>query len=294
MFYNKEIFADLSLEVPTDWAAFEAVVEALKEAGFDTPIGLGGADKWPISHWQSMLFGRFAGPDGIDNVMFADGKWDEAPFVAAMQRLQDMANAGCFGPTPIARGYPEVMDAFWRGAIPMTFTGPWVIEDAIANLGDGIATFSVFQMPPFEADQAIHPTKDIGSGWYINASSEHAEIAADILDFYFFRPESRIMLLESASNVPVGPVDGLLEQADIPELAAELRVLSDRDRANGTIHAFLDTVQPANLTNITYDGLQALLIGQMSPEEFTAGLQEAWAKAKADELILKPGGVVKP
>lgn len=170
----------------------------------------------------------------------------------------------------------------------------WVIEDAIANLGDGIATFSVFQMPPFEADQAIHPTEDIGSGWYINASSEHAEIAADILDFYFFRPESRIMLLESASNVPVGPVDGLLEQADIPELAAELRALSDRDRANGTIHAFLDTVQPANLTNVTYDGLQALLIGQMSPDEFTAGLQEAWAKAKADELILKPGGVVKP
>ncbi|MGI9504755.1 MAG: hypothetical protein ACR2RE_17060, partial [Geminicoccaceae bacterium] len=102
---------------------------------------------------------------------------------------------------------------------------------------------------------------------------EHAEIAADMLDFYFFRSETRIMLLESSSNVPVGPVDDLLKQADIPELATELRALSDRDRANGTIHAFLDTVQPANLTNVAYDGLQAVLIGQMSPEEFTAGLQ---------------------
>ena len=76
MFYNKDIFAELGLEIPTDWAAFEAVVAALKEAGFDTPIGLGGADKWPISHWQSMLFGRFA-------VSLQDGRlqataWGEA------------------------------------------------------------------------------------------------------------------------------------------------------------------------------------------------------------------------
>jgi raffinose/stachyose/melibiose transport system substrate-binding protein len=294
MFYNKDIFAELGLEVPADWAAFEAVVAALKEAGFDTPIGLGGADKWPISHWQSMLFGRFASPAGVDNVMFGDGQWDEAPFVASMRRLQDMANDGYFGPNPIARGYPEVMDAFWRGDIPMTFTGPWVIDDAISNLGDGIAKFSVFQMPPFEVDQEIYPTEDIGSGWYIGASTEHADVAADIIDFYFFRPESRIMLLESAGNVPVGPVDELLEQAEIPTLAAEIRALSDRDRENGTVHAFLDTVQPANLTNVTYDGLQALLIGQMSPEDFTASLQEAWAKAKAEDLILKPGGVVQP
>ena len=294
MFYNKDIFAEHGLEVPTDWEGFVATVNAPKESGYGTPIGLGGADKWPISHWQSMLFGRFAGPEGIDNVMFGDGQWDAEPFVASMQLLRDMAQDGYFGPTPIASGYPEVMDAFWRGDIPMTFAGPRVIDGAIDTLGEGIASFGVFQVPAMTSDQQIYPTEDIGSGWYIGANTEHADIAADIIDFYFFRPESRVMLLESASNVPVGPVDDLLAQADIPPLAAELRALADRDRGNGTIHAFLDTVQPANLTNVTYDGLQAILIGQMSPEDFTAEIQSAWAKAKADDLILKPGGVDKP
>ena len=294
MFYNKQIFADLGLEVPSDWAGLVATVDALKEAGFDTPIGLGGADKWPISHWQSMLFGRYASPAGIDEVMFGDGQWDAAPFVAAMQTLQDMAENGYFGPSPIASGYPEVMDAFWRGDIPMTFTGPWVIDGAIESLGDGIADFGVFQVPAFTADQTIYPTEDIGSGWYISANTENPDVAADVLDFYFFRPESRIMLLESGGNVPVGPVDDLLDRANIPPLAAEMRALSDRDRGNGTIHAFLDTVQPGNLTNVTYDGLQAILVGRMSPEEFVASVQDAWAKAKADDLILKPGGVAQP
>ena len=86
MFYNKETFADLDLEVPADRAAFEAVIVALREVGFDMPIGLGGADKWPISHWQSMLFCRFASPDGIENVMFAAGKWDEAPSLPPCRR----------------------------------------------------------------------------------------------------------------------------------------------------------------------------------------------------------------
>ncbi|MEO1248907.1 MAG: extracellular solute-binding protein [Pseudomonadota bacterium] len=294
MLYNKDIFAEQGLEVPTDWASMVAAVETLKEAGFDTPIGLGGADKWPISHWQSMLFGRFAGPEGVEEVMFGDGAWTDEPFVASMQALQDMAKDGYFGPNPIATGYPEVMDAFWRGEIPMTFTGPWVIDGAIENLGDEISKFSVFQVPPLADGQSIYPTEDIGSGWYVSASTENADVAADVLNFYFFRPESRIMLLESAGNVPVGPVDDLLDQADIPPLAAEMRALADRDRANGTIHAFLDTVTPGNLTNVAYDGLQAILVDRMSPEEFTAALQDAWEQAKAEDAILKPGGVAKP
>ncbi len=294
MLYNKAIFAELGLEIPNNWPEFVAVVEKLSEAGYDTPIGLGGADKWPISHWQSMLFGRFATPAGIDNVMFGDGQWDEAPFVAAAKALQDMADQGYFGPNPIASGYPEVMDSFWRGDIPMTFTGPWVIDGAIDALGEDIAKFSVFQVPPLEEGQTIYPTEDIGSGWYISATTEHPDVAADVLNFYFFRPESRIMLLESGGNVPVGPVNELLDRADIPQLSAEMRALVDRDRGNGTIHAFLDTVQPGALTNVTYDGLQAILVNRMSPEDFVGSVQDAWAKAKAEDLILKPGGVVKP
>ena len=100
MFYNKAIFDKHGISVPETWADLEAAVEKLKAAGYDTPIGLGAADKWPTSHWQSMLFGRYAGPEGIEKVMFGDGKWSDEPFVKASARLQEMGQKGWFGPNP--------------------------------------------------------------------------------------------------------------------------------------------------------------------------------------------------
>ena len=288
-FYNKDIFAKNNLEVPTTWDDLMAACDSLKAAGYAMPIGLGGADKWPISHWQSMLWGRYAGPEGVDKVMFGDGRWDEEPFVQATAKLKDVNDRGCFGPNPIAEVYDDIIARFWRGEIPMTYTGPWIIGPAVVDLGDDIAKFSVFEAPPPVEGTPIYPTEDIGTGWYINAASKSPDVAADVLDYLLFNGESRKTLLESGDDVPVGALE--LEGLKLPELTQELFALTNEYRDNGTIHAFLDTVTPAGMTDVSYDGLQALLAGQMSPEEFNASVEQAWEAAKANNEQLLPGGV---
>ena len=290
MFYNKAIFAENGIEVPRTWADMEAAVAALQDAGFDTPIGLGAADKWPISHWQSMMFGRYAGPDGIENVLFGDGAWTDEAFVKASARLQDMGEAGWFGPTPVAIGYGELMDRFWAGEVPMTFTGPWVIGGGIDAAGDRIGDYGVFAVPPFEEGQEIHPTNSIGSGWYIRANSEHRDIAVDFLNRMFLTQQGRVALL-NAGTIPVGPLDDALAEANMSQLAIDIWQASDDHAANGSVPAFLDTITPGSLTTVSYDGLQALLLDVMTPEDFTAAMQEAWAAAKQAGEIMLPGGI---
>jgi raffinose/stachyose/melibiose transport system substrate-binding protein len=293
MMYNKEIFAKLGLKIPNSYDEFIKVVDKVKTAGYKIPIGLGGMDKWPISHWQSMLFGYFAGPKGIDNVMFGEGRWDQPEFIEASRLFQKMANEGYFGPNPLSVGYTEVMDDFWAGKIPMTFTGTFVINDAFTKLGDeGLRKFGVFLFPPLKG-QKIYPTEDIGAGWYISKSCKNPEVAADVINFFLFRHESRKQLLNSGL-VPVGPIRDLLKEVKIPSLLAEFFEVVDRYRHNGTIHAYLDTVEPDNVTQVTYDGLQALIAGKMTPEQFVGEIQKEWEKAKAEGKILKPGGVIKP
>lgn len=289
MFYNKDIFAENSIDVPATWEDLMAACDTLSQAGYAIPIGLGGADKYPISWWQSMLWGRYAGPEVIDNVMFGEGRWDEEPFVQATAKLKELSDSGCFGPNPLAEIQDDVEARFWRGEIPMVYTGPWIIEPGIQALGEDIAKFSAFQVPPPVEGTPLYPTEDIGTGWYVNAKSEHPAAAADLLNFLLFRPESRKKLLESGSSVPVGELD--LEGVELPALVQEIFALSNEYRENGTIHAFLDTVTPASMTDVTYDGLQALLAGQMSPEDFTAQVQTAWESAKANNEHLLPGGV---
>ncbi|WFE91218.1 extracellular solute-binding protein [Roseibium porphyridii] len=292
MFYNKAIFAENGIEVPTTWAEMEAAVAKLQEAGFDTPIGLGAADKWPISHWQSMMFGRYAGPEGIEDVLFGDGEWTDAHFVAASAKLQEMGKAGWFGSTPVAIGYGELMDRFWAGEIPMTFTGPWVIGGGIEAAGDRIGDYSVFAVPPFEDGQKIHPTNSIGSGWYIRQGSEGADIAVQFLNSMFLETDGRVALL-NAGTIPVGALDDALAEAEMSPLAVDIWKTSDDHAANGTVPAFLDTITPGSLTTVSYDGLQALLLDVMTPEEFTSEMQSAWSSAKEAGEIMLPGGIAE-
>ncbi|MDJ1016040.1 MAG: extracellular solute-binding protein [Paracoccaceae bacterium] len=292
MFYNKAIFAENGIEVPTTWAEMEAAVAVLQAAGYDTPIGLGAADKWPVSHWQSMMFGRYAGPDGIEEVLFGDGAWTDDAFVAASAKLQEMGQAGWFGATPVAIGYGELMDRFWAGEVPMTFTGPWVIGGGIEAAGDRISDYSVFAVPPFEDGQSIHPTNSIGSGWYIREGSEAADVAIRFLNSMFLETEGRVALL-NAGTIPVGPLDAALADANMSQLAVDIWKTSDDHAANGTVPAFLDTITPGSLTTVSYDGLQALLLDVMTPEEFTAEMQSAWSAAKAAGEIMLPGGLAE-
>ncbi len=292
MFYNTAIFAEVGIEVPTTWPEMEAAVAALQAAGYDTPIGLGAADKWPISHWQSMMFGRYAGPEGIEEVLFGHGEWTDPAFVAASAKLQEMGKAGWFGPTPVAIGYGELMDRFWAGEVPMTFTGPWVVGGGIEAAGDRIGDFSVFAVPPFEDGQKIHPTNSIGSGWYIRESSEQKAEAIDFMTYMFQSTEGRVTLL-NAGTIPVGPLDEALGQAELPALAVDIWKTSDDHAANGSVPAFLDTITPGSLTTVSYDGLQGLLLDVMTPEEFTAEMQSAWSAAKAAGEIMLPGGIAE-
>lgn len=292
MFYNKAIFAENGIDVPTTWAEMEAAVATLQGAGFDTPIGLGAADKWPVSHWQSMMFGRYAGPVGVENVLFGDGAWTDAPFVAAAAKIQEMGQAGWFGPTPVAIGYGELMDRFWAGEVPMTFTGPWVIGGGTEAAGDRIGDYGVFAVPPFEDGQQIHPTNSIGSGWYIRESSENKAAAVEFLNYMFASTEGRVALL-NAGTVPVGPLDAALAEAQMPDLAVAIWQASDDHAANGSVPAFLDTITPGSLTTVSYDGLQGLLLNVMTPEEFTSEMQSAWAAAKEAGEIMLPGGIAE-
>lgn len=290
MFYNKAIFDKLGLKAPSTRTDFDALIKALKLAGYDTPIGLGGADKWPISHWQSMMYGRYASPAGLQKVMFGGGAWNSEEFLAAATRLQAMAAAGDFGPNPVADGYAEIMEKFWAGKIPMTFTGSFAISTGIAAAGDRIGEFDVFQLPPFETAQQINPTEGIGSAWYISAASTHKDEIAAFLNYLLFTPDSRVTLL-NAGTTPVGPLSNELPKAKLPHLSQALAALNDRDRGNGTIYAYLDTFTPSDLTTLTYDGLQALMLGQTTPKQFVDELETAWQSDKAEGKILKPGGL---
>ena len=137
----------------------------------------------------------------------------------------------------------------------------------IEALGEDISNFSVFQAPP--PKEALYPTEDIGTGWYVNAH-EHPDVAADLLNFCSSARRAAKRCWRAATTC---------RWASSTWKVWSCRCSSRRSPSptstatTAPIHAFLDTVTPASMTDVTYDGLQALLAGQMSPEDFTAAVE---------------------
>lgn len=290
MFYNKKIFADRNLSVPTTWDELMAIDATLKK-DFKTVEGLPAGDGWPISHNQTAFWGECAGPDKINDILFGNGRWDDPVIIEATKKLVAENKAGLFGPNSLAIGYRDNLGSFFRGEIPMTFTGTFFFPDWLKDVGDKINDFGAFALPN-PCGGKIYPTESIAGGWYVNAKTQHPDEAVKFLDFLNFSDAGRAKLLASGV-IPVGDVggDGL---AKLPQIHQDILKLNDANRANGSVEAFFDTVMPANVSDVTYAGLQGLLSGKTSPEDFVASIQKAWEEAKAKGDIMLPGGLAKP
>ena len=54
-YYNKKIFNEHNIEIPTTWSEFIAVLDKLQSVGYDTPIIEGLTDNWAILHYLGTM-----------------------------------------------------------------------------------------------------------------------------------------------------------------------------------------------------------------------------------------------
>ena len=108
--YNKDIFAELGLEVPTTEAEFFAVLDKIKEEGSYTPLAMGTVDQWEAAtmgytnigpaYWKGEE-GRKALLDG--RAKLTDAAYRRADPGASPAGRPTSATASRPRPTPTAR-----------------------------------------------------------------------------------------------------------------------------------------------------------------------------------------------
>lgn len=132
MYYNKAIFAELGLEVPTTWAELEAVCDKLLEAGI-IPIASNGADGWGITRWIMMYANRLAGNDvHLKAAMNVDGhSFRDEVFLEAAAKCQEMYQKGYMGEAYNSQTTTEQYALFCSGEAAMIYTGGWFASTLI-------------------------------------------------------------------------------------------------------------------------------------------------------------------
>lgn len=186
IFYNKDKFKELGLEVPTTLAELEAVIKVAKEKDI-APFALSLADAWSLNGYGQLAFATTAG--GFDatqdllrrspkGAIAADATTEQV--IKVLGLLTDNGQKGFAGAK-----YADTVAAFAAGDALMLPQGIW----ALPVIREQKPDFEVgsFALPGKEADQAL----TIGAAdlaLSISADSKHPEESKKFLA-YLSSPE---------------------------------------------------------------------------------------------------------
>lgn len=186
VYYNKKIFADHGIEVPTTWADMEKAIATL-QGNSVTPFGIGGKDIWPAGLVMlGMVSGLYPSADAQQQLM--DGLWNnsikltEGPQLAVLERTQAVfdATARNFA----GSGYDDQPAGFAKGDFAMLPDGTWN-HTTILGAVDGAFEVGFFPMPGGDsaADNAyLNGKVELMLG--VSATSKNREAALAWLDFF--------------------------------------------------------------------------------------------------------------
>jgi raffinose/stachyose/melibiose transport system substrate-binding protein len=269
VYYRKDIFDELGLEIPATFGEFEASLETIKQAGY-VPISFGNLDGWPAFHIHSEIQNALI-PDRsyVDNIMFAwePTTWDTPENVEAAAKVQEWVDAGYFTPGFEGIGYDDSTALFDGGEGAMMLTGSWM--SSTFEEGPNADNIGFFLVPPVEDYGYKMSVGGTGMAYAIRADSPKADLAAEYINMVMSKKMAG--LLVDSGTVPVAPVDpSVLEEGTL--FADLIMAWNHMNEIDGVGH-YTDWATPTFFDTYSAAG-QELMGKQITPEEFVQKLDE--------------------
>ena len=271
VYYNR----DLVTEVPETVDELRQIADELRGRGI-VPFAFGDQEQWPAGHMFSIGVSNVLGREGLDNILYADGRWDTQEVVTAIDLLfSDFVQSGYYPEGLNALSYDEANALFYSGEAAMNPTGTWLVSEIVQTAQDFEVGF--FPFPSIQGS-GISPPAGVGSGLFVAKEASNPKGAIEFIDYLLEESTARL-IIEKLNVIPARPVNP--KGLDVPELFKEvLEDFSESPQAKSFGYN-IDVLAPQNFNEVMYDGFQEVLSGVRSPEEQAEALQRAWAEAKS-------------
>jgi raffinose/stachyose/melibiose transport system substrate-binding protein len=202
VFYNRDEFTRLGLEVPATWSDFVAVAEAIKADG-QTPIVFGGKDQWPVN---MLLLGlepgvvRAARPTFWDDLATGGSRLDDPAWVEVFSKLRTIGSF--LEPNFAGVAYSQAPGLFAVGSAVMMIDGAWSASE-ITNAEPDFDV-GVFVLPGSDDPSANPAPTKIGGGWGVVESSAQRDAAMAYVAF-LAEPSNYARYIETSKLLPAQP-----------------------------------------------------------------------------------------
>lgn len=204
--YNKAVFAENNLEVPTNIDEFMNVMDTLKANGV-APLAGSFSDTWSTQVLPFIAVDNYVADkdimkkfyNAVDNTSTA--KWAETEGAAeAIELGKKWIDAGYFTEEPIATDATTAAQMIATGDAAMFITGSW--QAAVAKAAtDTPEDIGFFALPLNEEGEELYIPAAAPEGMCINAQGENVE-AAKIAMNYYLSKEIQELVIADLGGVP--------------------------------------------------------------------------------------------
>lgn len=219
VFYNKDIFEELDLKVPTKFSEFESILVKVKEADI-IPISLSGSFPWSILfHFEPVLAAMSL--DWLEEARTQDVKVNDPRVVAAYDKMLEWADKGYYGTGFVGVDEGGALLAFSKGEAAMCIDGTWNVQTIQENNPE--LDLGAFQLPTEDGTRPFVGTNSCG--FSISQDTENKEAAVEFLNF-FASVEGQTLWIDTLDVIPgvkeivsKNPVINEIAQYDVQALS---------------------------------------------------------------------------
>ena len=268
-YYNKQIFEDNGVAVPTTFEELEAAMQTFADAGV-TPLVLGNLDVYQSIHLFGTVHATMTTREYLDGLIYRSGdqSWETDEIKAAATKLREWVEKGYLIDGFEGLATDDAWPLFGAGEGAMLLQGSWQAGDIQTALGENGGFFPV---PPASDATVLH-VGGVGIPYGITTSAEDQDLAAELVDF-LVGDRAREVLLEKG-QLPAGEIAA--EEIVEGTVSGDVYTAWNTALANDQLGHYMDWATPTMYDTIT-DQLQQLLAGEATPEEFAAALQTDYA-----------------
>ncbi len=224
MYYNKRIFEENGVSVPTTYDEFLQVCQTLKDNGV-TPISLAStaADAWLVSQYIQELSNGIAGYDLFSSLNSGEGKWNDPAFVEAAQKFQAEVEAGYYEDGFTGVTGDEAREFFRMGMTAMYFNGSWEVSSlSDVNASPDAEQIGAFVVPKINPENNGVTLGSVDTSFAVTANCKNVDAAVAFLK-YWTNEENATMLAYDYGRFPC--TNWKLDESRLTPLLAETAVL---------------------------------------------------------------------
>lgn len=269
IFYNTEIFDKYGFQEPKSWDELLDICKKLKADGV-TPFMIPGKAAWALAMQHAMTGVSIPGEDWIGKVIKGETNFLAPEFVDLNRRLNDLKIY--YQKDFMANTTDEMSAGFALGQAAMVFYGIWEGNTWLKLNPD--FKYGYFPVPPkSRAEEArVYVYMDGSFGLY--AAAKEKEAALTVLRFTA-TPEFGTIFANTVGEITA--VKGVEMPKDKPILEECYNIANTMAAKNLYWVGSPFSAQDPNVYSVLLEGMQAMYLDQLTPEEVAKRVQEGVA-----------------